>query len=120
MDTKFYCADCGAEVKRNAKECPHCGSSFGAVRCPKCLFEGKSELFASGCPVCGYVQAGSEKSGAVEPEMHDKDASKTLRRTSRRSSSPSRTSKLSLPAALGIGGVLLTAIVVIVYLLLRP
>ena len=58
MKKRFYCADCGEPVPEKARKCTHCGSIFTAVRCPKCSFEGKGELFESGCPACGYLVAG--------------------------------------------------------------
>jgi predicted RNA-binding Zn-ribbon protein involved in translation (DUF1610 family) len=51
---RFYCENCGAEVSRDAKHCPHCGESFASVRCSACGFTGGEVLFRSGCPVCGY------------------------------------------------------------------
>ena len=54
----FFCDKCGVEVPQDAKTCPGCGRSFSSVRGPACNFVGRSELFAAGCPVCGY-SAGS-------------------------------------------------------------
>jgi uncharacterized membrane protein YvbJ len=51
---RFFCENCGAEVDRNAKSCPQCGRYFASVRCPACGFTGAEEIFAGGCPVCGY------------------------------------------------------------------
>jgi predicted RNA-binding Zn-ribbon protein involved in translation (DUF1610 family) len=51
---RFFCENCGAEVPRDAKNCPQCGRFFASVRCPSCDFVGEEYLFASGCPVCGY------------------------------------------------------------------
>jgi predicted RNA-binding Zn-ribbon protein involved in translation (DUF1610 family) len=64
--SRFYCENCGAEVKANAKVCPTCGRFFSAVRCPVCGFTGESSLFLQGCPSCGYAGAvggGSSGSG---------------------------------------------------------
>lgn len=56
METpKFFCENCGKEVKRNARFCPHCGRIFASVRCPSCNFFGTSSQFANGCPKCGYA-----------------------------------------------------------------
>lgn len=52
---KFFCENCGTEVRPNAKVCPHCGRFFRAVRCPVCSFTGESMLFLQGCPNCGYA-----------------------------------------------------------------
>ncbi|GHV92741.1 hypothetical protein AGMMS50268_32440 [Spirochaetia bacterium] len=51
---RFFCDNCGAEVKQNTKSCPQCGRFFASVRCPKCGFTGSEDLFRSGCPACGY------------------------------------------------------------------
>ncbi len=58
---KFFCENCGTEVRPNAKVCPHCGRFFRAVRCPVCSFTGESMLFLKGCPNCGY--AGGQRPG---------------------------------------------------------
>ncbi|MDR2494215.1 MAG: zinc ribbon domain-containing protein [Spirochaetaceae bacterium] len=50
----FYCDKCGFEVPQDADECPECGCSFEAVRCPVCGFNGELEVFSNGCPQCGY------------------------------------------------------------------
>lgn len=56
METpKFFCENCGNEVKRNAHFCPHCGRIFASVRCPSCNYFGHSSQFAKGCPKCGYA-----------------------------------------------------------------
>jgi len=52
--TKFFCENCGTEVKRNARICPTCGRFFSAVRCPVCNYTGQGEEFVRGCPNCGY------------------------------------------------------------------
>ncbi len=52
---KFFCENCGNEVKRNTKVCPHCGRFFASVKCPNCGFAGDSEHFSVGCPKCGYA-----------------------------------------------------------------
>lgn len=56
METpKFFCENCGSEVKRNAHFCPQCGRIFASVRCPSCNYFGSSSQFAKGCPRCGYA-----------------------------------------------------------------
>jgi predicted RNA-binding Zn-ribbon protein involved in translation (DUF1610 family) len=55
VGARFFCENCGAEVKRNAKNCPRCGRSFANVLCPSCGFVGEGSLFSAGCPVCGYT-----------------------------------------------------------------
>jgi RNA polymerase subunit RPABC4/transcription elongation factor Spt4 len=65
---RFFCESCGAEVPRDAKECPQCGKRFASVLCPACGFAGGESLFKSGCPVCGYSQANpaAKSSGPVK------------------------------------------------------
>jgi len=64
----FFCENCGAEVPRNAKNCPKCGRHFASVRCPACDFIGEEALFRGGCPVCGYSSGASALAGADAPE----------------------------------------------------
>ena len=52
---KFFCENCGNEVKRNTKVCPHCGRFFASVKCPECNHIGSTEEFINGCPECGYA-----------------------------------------------------------------
>jgi len=59
----FFCETCGAEVARNAKDCPQCGSLFASVLCPACNFAGEEALFRDGCPVCGYSSKPGRESG---------------------------------------------------------
>jgi len=54
MAARFFCDNCGTEVKRNTGRCPRCGRYFASVKCPQCGFTGEESLFAGGCPVCGY------------------------------------------------------------------
>jgi uncharacterized membrane protein YvbJ len=65
---RFFCESCGAEVPRDAKNCPKCGKYFASVCCPSCGFIGEEALFRNGCPVCGYSSAGNSKSGGNLPE----------------------------------------------------
>ncbi len=51
----FYCESCSRPVPLDAEICPHCGSRFTAVQCPKCSFVGEAPQFATGCPQCGYL-----------------------------------------------------------------
>ena len=51
---KFFCENCGAEVAQNARFCGKCGRFFSSVRCPVCGKTGSSNMFANGCPSCGY------------------------------------------------------------------
>lgn len=57
MKARYYCGNCSREVSSNAGVCPFCGSSFTAVRCPKCGFEGKAAVFGDGCPACGFMMS---------------------------------------------------------------
>jgi predicted RNA-binding Zn-ribbon protein involved in translation (DUF1610 family) len=56
---RFFCENCGAEVGRNAKQCPKCGKLFSSILCPSCGFSGEEFLFDKGCPLCGYSAPGS-------------------------------------------------------------
>ncbi|MDR2701665.1 MAG: hypothetical protein LBB72_04465 [Spirochaetaceae bacterium] len=60
MAARFFCDNCGEEVKRNASRCSRCGRYFASVRCPECGFTGEEKHFAKGCPVCGYCEAKQE------------------------------------------------------------
>lgn len=51
---KFFCENCGAEVPQSARFCGKCGRFFSSVRCPVCGKTGSSNMFANGCPSCGY------------------------------------------------------------------
>jgi predicted amidophosphoribosyltransferase len=51
---RFFCDNCGEEVGRNDKTCPHCGRFFASIRCPKCGFSADDASFKKGCPACGY------------------------------------------------------------------
>jgi len=57
VKARYYCGNCSQEVSSNAAVCPYCGSSFAAVRCPKCSYEGKPPEFRDGCPSCGYMMS---------------------------------------------------------------
>ncbi|MFW5812407.1 MAG: zinc ribbon domain-containing protein [Alkalispirochaetaceae bacterium] len=52
---RFFCENCGEQVKPTAKVCPGCGAFFTNVRCPRCSYTGKAHEFSQGCPVCGYL-----------------------------------------------------------------
>ena len=60
---RFFCEECGAEVRPGAPVCPSCGSTFTAVRCPECGHEGRAPEFRTGCPVCGYAALGDPPEG---------------------------------------------------------
>jgi len=55
MKARFFCDNCGREVKAGAARCSGCGRFFSAVKCPRCAFQGDATLFANGCPACGYL-----------------------------------------------------------------
>ena len=65
-NARFFCEQCGAEVRAGAQTCPSCGSRFTAVRCPRCGYEGAAPEFRDGCPVCGYA-AGLPQGGRTPP-----------------------------------------------------
>ena len=53
---KFFCDNCGTQVKKNETRCPKCGRYFRSVKCPSCGLSGSPELFNDGCPSCGYAK----------------------------------------------------------------
>ncbi len=65
---EFFCEKCGSPVPHDAERCPRCGRVFYAVRCPNCHFTGNAELFASGCPLCGYHITGKEPPTPIRPK----------------------------------------------------
>jgi hypothetical protein len=66
--SRFFCENCGAEVRPDAKVCPKCGRFFSAVRCPNCGYTGEGREFLHGCPSCGYSGSGfRERSGRGKP-----------------------------------------------------
>ncbi|QQO08367.1 zinc ribbon domain-containing protein [Breznakiella homolactica] len=67
---RFFCENCGSEVPRDAKHCPSCGRYFASVRCPKCDFTGAENLFAQGCPSCGYSAPPSGGTPLKQREVH--------------------------------------------------
>ena len=54
---RYFCENCGAEVAKDAKVCPHCGRFFSSVKCPRCSYVGKADDFTFGCPLCGSTEA---------------------------------------------------------------
>jgi len=67
MSARFFCDNCGTEVKRNAVRCTKCGRYFAFVRCPQCGFTGEEGLFSKGCPVCGYCTTEQNNVPPVQP-----------------------------------------------------
>lgn len=61
-DAKFFCENCGSEVKSNARFCPKCGKFFASVRCPQCGKMGSPSLFKKGCPRCHYAMPDADSS----------------------------------------------------------
>lgn len=59
----FFCEACGKPVALKARKCPHCGRVFDSVKCPKCSFSGRPDLFSDGCPACGYLKGGKDRKG---------------------------------------------------------
>lgn len=68
---KYFCENCGAEVRSKARFCPHCGKFFSAVRCPNCNHTGSVSEFKSGCPVCHYTDGSFNNDGASKNETSD-------------------------------------------------
>ena len=108
MKSKFYCAECGKEVKGNADSCPHCGTAFGAVRCPQCSFEGKLGLFRTGCPACGFKTDGDGQKSEVIKEHTGINATKR------------KGTSLSFRIAVVMGLLLIVIIFLLVYILFKP
>lgn len=65
--SRFFCENCGTEVRADAKVCRSCGRFFSSVRCPKCLYTDDARMFLHGCPRCGYA-------GGVGPAEAQTDA----------------------------------------------
>ena len=83
MKARYYCGNCSREVSSNAAVCPHCGSSFTAVRCPKCSYEGKPPEFRDGCPSCGYMMSQEVRvTAAPTPKREQTLMSRTFYRIS--------------------------------------
>ncbi len=61
-DAKFFCENCGSEVRSSARFCPKCGKFFAAVRCPQCGKMGSPSIFKRGCPRCHYAMTDSDSS----------------------------------------------------------
>lgn len=59
---RFYCENCGEEVREREDLCPHCGAIFLAIKCPRCGYRGKQHQFLKGCPSCGFL-------GDVRPKV---------------------------------------------------
>ena len=67
MKAKYFCGNCSRQVSPGATVCPYCGSSFTAVRCPSCGYEGKAAEFGRGCPVCGFMMEDDVRVPAAAP-----------------------------------------------------
>ena len=59
--SRFYCENCGTEVRPDARVCRSCGRFFSSVRCPQCLYTDEARMFLYGCPRCGYASGGSNE-----------------------------------------------------------
>jgi len=69
MAARFFCDNCGTEVKRNSNRCPKCRRFFVFVRCPQCGFTGEESNFAGGCPACGYCTNEQKKITPAGPPV---------------------------------------------------
>ena len=70
-------------MNAGATVCPYCGSSFTAVRCPSCGFEGKAAAFSRGCPACGFMMEDEVRLTTAPPGAARPDKPKTRRGMSR-------------------------------------
>jgi hypothetical protein len=61
---RYFCENCGAEVRAGAASCPKCRRVFSAVRCPECGYMGKASEFREGCPSCGFLQPREQMEGS--------------------------------------------------------
>jgi predicted RNA-binding Zn-ribbon protein involved in translation (DUF1610 family) len=52
---RFFCENCGEEVRENDEICRYCGAVFVAIKCPRCGYRGKMHEFRKGCPSCGFL-----------------------------------------------------------------
>lgn len=108
MKAKYFCGNCSREVNAGATVCPYCGSSFTAVKCPSCGYEGKAWEFSRGCPACGFMMEDEVRLPAAAPA-----GGRQERRPARRGMS-----RLFYRVA-GIVLIVLLAVLVVL-LLLRP
>jgi predicted RNA-binding Zn-ribbon protein involved in translation (DUF1610 family) len=69
--SRFFCENCGTEVKAHARVCPKCGRFFSAVRCPNCGYTGEGREFLHGCPSCGYSGGVRGSRRAQSEEWYD-------------------------------------------------
>jgi hypothetical protein len=107
MKARYFCENCGAEVRPGASSCPSCGRMFTAVRCPECGFEGRASEFAGGCPSCGFMeQKKAEPSPARAP------------RSAPTSRSPRRVRRTLSARFYRVAGIILLALVVALLALL--
>ena len=63
---KYFCENCGTQVKADAKICPACGKFFSSVRCPQCGYMGTVKDFSNGCPRCHYSMSYEDLYGREE------------------------------------------------------
>jgi len=80
MKVRYFCANCGAEVGLREQICPNCQRGFLSVKCPRCGFNGKADLFLAGCPSCGYMHASEPetKSAGSMDRSHQEPAHRGL------------------------------------------
>ena len=75
---KFFCENCGAEVEQDSRFCKKCGRFFTSVRCPCCGFVGPANIFANGCPKCGYAETGTKNKNNYNIQAKRKNADAPL------------------------------------------
>lgn len=78
---RFFCENCNAEVKRDARFCNKCGHFFASVKCPACGKVGSASIFKNGCPVCGYAVGDSDTSACTQKDKTSVKTSTQIKNT---------------------------------------
>lgn len=92
---KYFCENCGEEVAKNARFCPHCGRFFSAVRCPQCGHMGAVTVFKNGCPKCHYAMTPQDIYGTPQATPSTKQNKSKVTPKKSKSKSASRKSNYS-------------------------
>jgi|WetSurMetagenome_2_1015567.scaffolds.fasta_scaffold265297_2 hypothetical protein len=98
---RYFCENCGAEVRAGAASCPKCRRVFSAVRCPECGYMGKAGEFRTGCPSCGFLQPREQLEPTARPPV-----------PVRKSWLSARSSKVAIAALLVLAAALLAFLLI--------